>query len=151
MKIIENNLSGEMVAALLSEHLEGMARTSPPENVHALPIDALRSADVTFWAAWDDGQLVGCGALKELDQRHGEIKSMRTAEAHVGRGVASAILSHLINESRARQYARLSLETGSGAPFESALSLYKKFGFEYCGPFSNYEADAFSRFMTLEL
>lgn len=151
MRIIECDLSGAKVAGLLSEHLQGMVRHSPPESIHALDLTALRATDITFWTAWDGEELLGCGALKELDARHGEIKSMRTATAHLGKGVGTAILRHLIDESRARSYTRLSLETGSGAAFRPAHSLYRKFGFEYCGPFSDYRPDPFSRFMTLAL
>lgn len=151
MRITEGDLSSERVAELLSEHLDGMARYSPPESIHALDLGALRAADITFWTVWDDEDVLGCGALKELDSWHGEIKSMRTASAHLRRGVARAMLEYLIDESRARSYTRLSLETGSGPAFDPADSLYKKFGFRYCGPFSNYRDDPFSRFMTLEL
>lgn len=151
MRIVEDDLSGAKVAELLSGHLAGMARHSPPENVHALDLEALRAPDITFWTAWEDLELIGCCALKELDASHGEIKSMRTARAHLRRGVAAALLRHLIDESRRRSYRRLSLETGSGKAFAPANSLYKKFGFDYCGPFSDYRADSFSRFMTLTL
>ena len=119
--------------------------------MHALDLSGLRSADVTFWAAWDESDLLGFGALKELDPAHGEVKSMRTASAHLGKGVASAILAHLINEARTRRYTRISLETGSGKGFEPAHRLYEKFGFRFCGPFAAYKEDPFSRYMTLEL
>lgn len=151
MKIVEDDLSGASVAVLLKEHLEGMARHSPPQNIHALDLDELRAPDVTFWTAWDNGELLGCGALKELNASHGEIKSMRTARAHLRQGVAATMLQHLVDECRRRSYLRLSLETGSGAAFDPAISLYEKFGFEHCGPFSEYRADSFSRFMTLKL
>lgn len=151
VKIVEGDLSSEDVALLLSEHLEGMVRHSPPESVHALDINGLRTADVTFWTVWDGENLLGCGALKELDTRHGEIKSMRTARRYLRRGVAKVMLQHLIDESRMRAYTRLSLETGSGPAFAAADSLYRKFGFKDCGPFGSYRDDPFSRFMTLEL
>ena len=151
MRITEGDLASARVLELLREHLEGMARYSPPGSVNALALDGLRAADISFWTVWDDEDLLGCSALKELDSRHGEIKSMRTASTHLRRGVASTMLQHLIDESRARSYARLSLETGSGPAFDPADSLYKKFGFRYCGPFSNYRDDPFSRFMTLKL
>ena len=151
VRIIEDDLSSKKVALLLSEHLEGMACHSPPESIHALDLDGLRAADITFWTVWDGDSLLGCGALKELDPRHGEIKSMRTARRHLRRGVAGYMLQHLIDVSRARCYARLSLETGSGPAFAAADSLYRKFGFEDCGPFGSYRKDSFSRFMTLEL
>lgn len=151
MKIIEDDLAGTEVAGLLSEHLAGMAEHSPPESIHALDLAALRGPDITFWTAWDGAMLLGCGALKELDADHGEIKSMRTSKAHLGRGVGSAVLTHLVDESRKRGYSRLSLETGSGPAFEPAHSLYLKFGFRYCEPFGSYTEDPFSRCMTLEL
>jgi putative acetyltransferase len=151
MRIVEDDLTGPEVAALLEGHLAAMIRNSPPQCVHALDLSALRAPDITFWTAWDESTLLGCGALKELDPAHGEIKSMRTADAYLGQGVASAILSHLIDEALKRSYSRLSLETGSGPAFAPALALYEKFGFEYCGPFANYRADSFSRFMTMVL
>jgi putative acetyltransferase len=151
VKIIVDDLSGSEIAALLAEHLQSMHSHSPPESVHALDLAGLRAPGITFFTAWEDSQLVGCGALKELDSRHGEIKSMRTAQAFLGRGVATAILTRLIAESKQRAYGRISLETGSGAAFEAALTLYRKFGFEYCEPFGDYQEDPFSRFMTLRL
>lgn len=151
MRIVEDDLSGAQVRALLREHLAGMARHSPPESIHALDLRALRSPDITIWTAWEGSELLGIGALKELDARHGEIKSMRTASGQLRRGVGSAILRHLIGEAEARSYSRLSLETGSGPAFEAALALYEKFGFRYCGPFADYPEDPFSRFMRLEL
>jgi len=151
MRIIEDDLSGVQVAELLAEHLAGMGENSPPQSIHALDLAALRAPEITFWTAWEGSELLGCGALKELEPRHGEIKSMRTAKAYLQRGVASAILRHLIDEANRRAYTRISLETGSGDAFEPAHALYEKFGFRYCGPFGPYTDDPFSRFMTLEL
>lgn len=151
MRIVEDDLSGEEVARLLSEHLEGMYRHSPPGNVHALDLNRLRSNDITFWTVWRGRSLLGCGALRELDSRHGEIKSMRTASAYLRQGVGKAMLRHLINEARTRGYLRLSLETGSGPAFSAADTLYRAFGFDYCGPFGAYRENPFSRFMTREL
>lgn len=148
LKIIESGLSNGKVIALLGEHLDGMASNSPPESIHALDLNALRAKEITFWSAWDGEELLGCGALKELDPEHGEIKSMRTADEHLGKGVATAILRHIMDESRKRSYRRLSLETGSGPAFAPALALYRKFGFEYCSPFGDYRADSFSRCLT---
>jgi len=129
-----------------------MAKHSPAESIHALDLSALRAPDVTFWVVRDNtGQLLGCGALKALDKTHGELKSMRTSSAHRRKGVASAILSHLVQEAASRSYTRLSLETGSGAPFDPAHALYERFGFRFCAPFADYVEDPFSRFMTLTL
>jgi len=151
MIIAEGGLGEPDVAALLHEHLQGMADHSPPESIHALDIDALMAPDITFWTMRDGRELLGCIALKQLDDKHGEIKSMRTASAHLRKGVAAVLLEHLIAEARRRSYERLSLETGSGAGFEAAHALYRKFGFEYCGPFASYRDDPFSRFMTTTL
>ncbi len=125
-----------------------MHATSPPESVHALDIDALRTSDITFWSAWVGNDVVGCGALKRLDARRGEIKSMRVADAFLGRGVGRAILNHLIRQARARGMESLWLETGSSEAFIPALRLYESAGFTRCGPFDDYVEDPFSVFMT---
>jgi putative acetyltransferase len=146
-----DNLTGEEIAALLREHLRSMFLHSPPESVHALPLDALRKPDITVWSAWDGGELLGCGALKALGPAHGEIKSMRTAAAHLRKGVASRILETIMAEARRRAYRRLSLETGSQPVFAPARALYARYGFEPCGPFGSYTNDPNSFFMTREL
>jgi putative acetyltransferase len=119
--------------------------------MHALNLDELRKPDITFWSVWQGQTIVGCGALKELDDRHGEIKSMRTAAAHVRKGVASRILEHIISEAKRRGYRRLSLETGALPYFKPAQSLYRKFGFTNCAPFADYAEDPNSVFMAREL
>lgn len=139
------------VAELLREHLRSMEQTSPPESRHALDIDGLRQPDITFWSVWECDQLAGCGALKALDDEHAEIKSMRTADAYRRRGVASALLEHLIAEAVRRGYRRLSLETGSMDYFAPARCLYASFGFVECGPFATYVEDSNSVFMTRTL
>ena len=151
MEIRVDDLSGPEVAELLAEHLASMKRVTPPESVHALPIEELREPNVTFWTVWEKGELLGCGALKELDARHGEIKSMRTASAHSRKGVAAALLRHILDEAKRRAYQRLSLETGSFDAFVPARNLYTRFGFQPCGPFAEYIDDPNSAFMTLEL
>jgi putative acetyltransferase len=151
MHIEVDDLSRAAVRALLREHLDNMYELSPPESVHALDLSSLRAPDVTFWTAWDDGLLVGCGALKELDPAHGEVKSMRTPNALRRRGAGRAILAHIVGEARMRGYARLSLETGSMEAFLPAQRLYESFGFAYCGPFGTYREDPNSVFMSLEL
>lgn len=148
MEIIEDDLSGSEIAELLQQHLKGMALNSPAASIHALDLEALRQPDITFWSAWRDNELLGCGALKELDHQSGEIKSMRTAAAHIRKGVAAKLLQHIISISTARGYRRLSLETGSGAAFEPARRLYRQFGFEECEPFASYKLDPYSVFMT---
>jgi putative acetyltransferase len=148
MEIKLDDLSGPEIRALLEEHLRSMYSLSPPESVHALDLDALRKPEISLWTVWSGSQLLGCGALKELNSRHGEIKSMRTAIAHRRKGVARVILTHLVDEAEKRKYARLSLETGSQIEFEPARKLYESFGFEYCGPFEGYVDDPNSVFMT---
>src|SRR5437764_4434562 len=151
MHIELDDLSRPEIAALLKEHLANMFVVTPRESVHALPIEGLRSPDITFWSIWENGELLGCGALKELDPQHGEIKSMRTASAHLRKGVARAVVYHIIAEAKRRGYRRLSLETGSMAAFEPARQLYAAHGFTFCEPFGDYVYDQNSRFMTIEL
>lgn len=151
MQIKLDDLSGPEIRDLLEEHLKNMHEISPPESVHALDIGKLRQPDITFWTVWDDGELLGCGALRELDATHGEVKSMRTSLAHRRKGVARAVLEHIIAEAKSRKYARLSLETGSQKDFEPAQKLYEQFGFRFCPPFADYAEDPNSVFMTKEL
>lgn len=151
MEIRTDDLTGPEIATLLEEHLASMHIHSPPESVHALPIDQLRQPGVTFWSVWENGELLGCGALKELDPTHGEIKSMRTVSRHLRKGVAGAVLNHIIAEAKRRGYRRLSLETGSMAAFEPARQLYQRAGFTYCEPFGDYVDDPNSVFMSMAL
>ncbi|WP_418318971.1 GNAT family N-acetyltransferase [Piscinibacter sakaiensis] len=146
-----DDLSHPAIHALLDEHLRNMFETSPPESVHALDLQRLRSPEISFWSAWDGDLLLGCGALKALDAAHGEIKSMRTPSALRRRGAGRALLAHIIDVAVARGYRRLSLETGSMAAFDPARRLYESFGFSYCGPFGAYVDDPHSVFMTKEL
>ena len=123
----------------------------PPESMHTLDLEGLRKPEITFWTVWDEQTLVGCGALKELDGLHAEIKSMRTSALHKQKGIASMLLQHMIGVAKARGYRRLSLETGAPPFFEPARRLYEKFGFECCPPFCGYREDPNSVFMTREL
>ncbi len=150
-EIRTDDLSSEDVVSLIGEHLASMALHSPPESIHALGVESLRASDVTFWTVWLEDELVGCGALKELNARHGELKSMRTHVAHLRKGVAGAMLEHMMAVARQRGYRRLSLETGSMEAFAPARSLYARFGFTMCPPFADYVEDPNSVFMTLEL
>jgi len=151
MEIRSGGLDSPEVAALLGEHLRDMHRHTPPQSIHALDLDLLRRPEITFWSAWSDGDLMGCGALKELDALHGEIKSMRTAAAHLRKGVAARMLEHIVAEAGRRGYRRLSLETGCMAPFAPAHRLYEACGFRSCAPFADYTLDPHSIYMTLEL
>lgn len=148
MDIKLDDLRGPEIRALLEEHLQSMRSISPPESCHVLDLDSLRQPGIAFWTVWQGPELMGCGALKELDAHHGEVKSMRTAAAHLRRGVAQAVVTHLINEARTRNYNRLSLETGSHPVFEPARRLYERSGFKRCPPFGSYVEDPHSVFMT---
>jgi putative acetyltransferase len=151
VEIRKDDLTGETIAAFLREHLQHMHEITPPESVHALDLEKLRSPEITFWAAWDGNDLLGCGALKELDVSTGEIKSMRTAIEHRRKGVASKILHHIITVAQQRAYRYLFLETGAMAEFAPAQALYERYGFEYRGPFGDYIEDPNSVFMVKKL
>ena len=144
---IDDLTSGD-VARLLQEHMKDMIATSPPESVHALDVDELKVPHITFFSGWDQDSLLGCIAIKTLTSKHAEIKSMRTAKNARNKGVASGLLEYAITFAREQGYQRLSLETGSMAFFQPARALYKKYGFEYCQPFSDYQPDPNSRFMS---
>ena len=151
LRVAVDDLTGPEVAALLADHLSSMHENTPAGSVHALDLSGLRTPDVTFWSAWSGDDLAGCGALKELDPRRGEVKSMRTAPAYLRRGVAAALLTEIVATARDRGYDELLLETGHGGPFDAAHALYARFGFVPCGPFAGYTDDSFSRFFRLGL
>ena len=151
MTIERDDISDAAVIDLLREHLADMHAVSPPESIHALDLDALKHPSISFWVARDEGRVMGCVALKELDAHHGEIKSMRTARSARKRGVARRLLAHLMGAAKERGYTRLSLETGSQAFFEAARLLYRDAGFEFCDPFGDYSPDPNSVFMTRRL
>ncbi|WP_066724144.1 GNAT family N-acetyltransferase [Sphingomonas pituitosa] len=149
--IREGGLDDGRVQALLRLHAAGMLANSPEESCHFLDLSGLQAADVTFWSAWAGVELLGMGALKQLDAGHGEIKSMRTAPAHLGKGVGAAMLEHILSVARTRELTRLSLETGAAPAFEPAIRLYTRYGFVPCPPFGDYREDPHSRFLTLAL
>ncbi|MGW7581959.1 GNAT family N-acetyltransferase [Kitasatospora sp. NPDC054768] len=151
MQIATDDLSGPEIARFLDEHVQQMRAISPPTSTHALDLDALRRPGITFWSVRDDGVLVGCGALKQLDADHAELKSMRTAPLRKRSGVASLLLEHIITEARRMGFTKLSLETGTPDFFLPARKLYEKFGFVPCEPFADYRPDPNSAFMTREL
>jgi putative acetyltransferase len=147
-RIVEDDLTSAAILELLDLHAAEMQANSPRGACHFLPVDALRDDAVTVWSMWDGDLLAGCGALQELDERSGEIKSMRTAPDQLGRGVGRAMLDHIVDVARQRGYGRLSLETGRGDSFAAAVHLYERFGFTECGPFGGYVDNGFSRFFT---
>ena len=151
MHIEVDDLSRPEIHALLEEHLADMYATSPPESVHALDVRALVDPTITVWTLWDGDDLLGCVALKEHSPVDGEVKSMRTTAAARGRGVATLLLRHLLDEARRRGYERVSLETGSQDFFAAARRLYLRHGFVACGPFADYRVDPHSVYLTLAL
>ncbi len=148
LEVRRDDLSGAEVQALLREHMAGMMLHSPPESVHALPLEGLRKPEITFWSVWRGKDLCGCGALKELDSAHGEVKSMRTRPSFLRQGVGQGVLSTILQEAKSRGYRRLSLETGSTDAFKPAQALYLRNDFAVCGPFGDYSLDPFSVYMT---
>jgi putative acetyltransferase len=146
-----DDLSGAATQALVARHLHGMYETSPPESVHAFDLSKLKQPGVTFWSAWVGDEIVGMGALKRLDAQRGEIKSMRVADAWLGKGVGRAMLDHIVREAQLAGLSSLWLETGSADAFAPALKLYETAGFVRCGPFEGYVEDPFSVFMTRKI
>ncbi len=153
MRIVirEDDLTGIESQSIVREHMAGMLENTPLESVHALPLDKLRQAHVTFWTAWVGVELCGCGALQTLDPYLAEVKSMRTREKFLRQGVGQAVLSHIVTEARSRGLKRLSLETGSAGSFAAARTMYLKNGFKVCSPFGDYKLDPLSVFMTKHL
>ncbi|TES57904.1 GNAT family N-acetyltransferase [Halalkalibacterium halodurans] len=151
MKIKIDDLRSNQVVELIREHLHGMTLHSSPESIHALDLSSLQQPEITVWSVWEGEDLAGIGALKQLDDHHGEIKSMRTSKAYLRKGVAKRLLNHLIEEANSRGYKQISLETGSMEAFEPARKLYEAFGFQYCEPFADYTEDPNSLYMTKAL
>lgn len=149
--IRQDDLSGAPTRALLALHLAGMGANSPPESVFALDLSGLRQPDIAVWTAWDGDDIVGIAALRRLTAGQGELKSMRTHPDHLRRGVAQALLAHIIGQARQRGMGRLSLETGSGPAFDPALALYSRHGFIDGEAFGDYSRSAFNQFLHLLL
>ena len=139
------------VRTLLERHLSFSALLSPVEHVHALDLDGLLDASVTFFSARGDAGLLGFGALKELDASHGELKSMHVTEVARGQGIGRALLDHLLTVAVDRGYTRVSLETGTMDAYAPARALYRNAGFKPCAPFGEYTANLYSMCMSLEL
>ena len=150
-RIVEDDLTGEQVLALLKFHLDEMHSLSPACKVHALPAERLREDDVTFYSAWDGNGLAAVGALREIAPDRGELKSMRAAPEYRGKGAGEAILLHLMGEAKRRRYRWLGLETGRAEQWSHARSLYAKHGFAECEDFGDYVADDFSLCMSRAL
>jgi putative acetyltransferase len=146
-----DDLHGPDIAKLLQEHVDHMYAVSPAASVHALDIEALRHPDITFWSAWEDNLLCGCGAIKKINAKYAELKSTRTAKAFLRQGVALQILNTVIIEAASRGYQKLYLETGSQPAFIPARTMYLNRGFKLCEPFEGYSYDENSVFMSVDL
>ncbi len=151
MELREGGLDDARVGALIDLHLAEARGSTPADNAHALGAAALDRPDISFWAIWEGEELLGIGALRALDAGHSELKSMRTAPAHLRRGIARAMLAHLVALARARGHARVSLETGTAPMFDAANRMYEAAGFVDCAAYGGYPASPHNRFMTLAL
>jgi putative acetyltransferase len=152
VQIVVDDLTGPQIAQFVDEHVQEMRSITPsPESKHALDLDDLRKPEITFWSVIDGANPVGRGAIKRLDASHAEVKSMRTAPARRGGGIASMLLEHIITEAKRMGFTWLSLETGSYEFSLPARKLYERFGFDYCEPFADYQDDPNSVFMTRQL
>jgi putative acetyltransferase len=152
VEIAIDDLSSPEIIELLESHVAEMRRvTSNPDSVHALDLDGLRQAEITFWSLRDGDRIAGCGAIKRLDATHAELKSMRTSAVYQRQGIAARILVHIEAESVRMGLTRLSLETGAEDFFAPARTLYLRSGFAYCDPFGDYVLDPLSVFMTKKI
>ena len=151
MRIEIDDVSRPQVLALLEEHLRNMYEITPPEHVFAFDAAKLRQPDVVLWTAWENDELLGCAALKELSPTQGEVKSMRTPARLRRHGAGRALLNHILQVSRERGYRELFLETGNHPAFVPAQTLYRSVGFRECGPFGSYQENGNSVFMSLQL
>jgi putative acetyltransferase len=151
LDIREDDLTSEEIFLFLRAHLDDMRAISPPESIHALDLNELRQPEITFWTAWLDNELVGCGAIKQLDAAHAEIKSMRTKPDQRGLGIASTLLRLILQVAKKRHYQWLYLETGSMTEFAPARAMYERYGFSYRPPFGEYKEDPHSTHMELAI
>jgi putative acetyltransferase len=148
VRIDVDDLTSPATIEFLEDHVAQLRALSPPESTHALDLEGLRAPGVVFWSARDGDVVVGCAALKALDDAHAEVKSMRTNPARQRAGIASQLLEHVITEARRMGVTRLSLETGTDEFFLPARRLYEKFAFEPCPPFADYRPSPHNTFMT---
>ena len=151
MKSIEGNFEHPKVNDLLIKHFKELKSVSPEGSAHVLDISGLQVPSIKFWSIWDENTLIGCGALKFLDENHGEFKSIRVIDDFRKKGYGFKIINHLIEEAKKLDVKKLSLETGSGDFFLPARKLFQKVGFEKCSPFAHYKEDTNSCYMSLDL
>ena len=145
---IEGNFDHPEVNKLLIKHFIELRAASPEGSAHVLDIPGLKVPSIKFWSLWQDRNLFGCGALKFLDNEHGEFKSIRVHDNFRNKGNGIKVIGHLIDEAKKLSIKRISLETGAGKYFEPARKLFKKCNFKPCRPFAHYKEDINSIYMT---
>ena len=148
IKSVEGNFENPHVNKLLLKHFEELRSVSPANSCHVLDIEGLKKDFIKFWSLWEDGNLIGCGALKFLEKNHGEFKSIRISDPYRKKDYGRKVIEHLIFEAKKLKIKKISLETGAGVFFDPARKLFKKCGFEKCGPFADYKEDKDSCYMT---
>ena len=151
MKSIEGNFSNSKVDELLKKHFLELRSVSPADSCHVLDIDGLKVSSIKFWSLWDNDKLIGCGALKFLEEGHGELKSIRVAESFRNKGYGIKVIQHLILEAKKLNIKKISLETGAGKFFLPARKLFEKCGFKNCKPFDKYKENPDSCYMCLQI
>ena len=143
-----DDLSGDSIKKLLQTHLTNAALHSPQDAIFALDLEALKAPEISFWSVWQNEEILACGAIKMLDKEHAEIKSMHTLEKARGKGIGNQLVNHIIQQARAKNIKRLSLETGTADAYFPAHRLYKRHGFQECPAFSDYQESIHSLYMT---
>ena len=151
MKSIENNFDNKQVNELLKKHFIELRSVSPEGSTHVLDIDGLKDPSIKFWSLWENNELMGCGALKFLDNNHGEFKSIRISDKFRQKGFGIKVIEHLINQAKELKITKISIETGAGIFFEPARKLFLRCGFKKCEPFAHYKHDPNSCYYSLEL
>ena len=148
LKSIEGNFDHPEVNKLLTKHFIELRAASPEGSTHVLDIPGLKVPSIKFWSLWENEKLVGCGALKFLDENHGEFKSIRIHNDFRNEGFGVKIIEHLIDQAKKLNIKRISLETGAGKFFDPARKLFKKCDFKPCKPFAHYKEDINSLYLT---
>ena len=149
MKSIEGNFDNPKVNELLINHFIELSSVSPVDRGHVLDIPGLKNPNIKFWSMWENDELIGCGALKFLDKKHGELKSIRVADRFRRKGNGIKVINHLIDKAKKLNIKKISLETGTGNFFEPARKLFHKCGFKPCEPFAQYKKDPDACYMSL--
>ena len=148
LKSIEGNFEHPEVNELLTKHFIELRAASPQGSAHVLDIPGLKVSSIKFWSLWEDEKLLGCGALKFLDQKHGEFKSIRIHDNFRNKGNGIKVIKHLFGEAKKLDIKRISIETGAGQFFKPAKKLFKRCNFKPCEPFAHYKEDINSIYLT---